>query len=90
MTTKTNVDIKKQETPPKVESDLEINYRIHSALLIQVKDRIKELEMILENESLLGFKMRKEILDAKTHNQKILLCLLDTSLTMDPPTKSQH
>ena len=88
MTTKTNIE--KQGPAIITESEEELNFRVHSALIIQVKERIRELELVLENDHLLGFKMRKEVLEAKAHNQKILVGLMFNTLEMEPPTKSIH
>jgi hypothetical protein len=64
------------------------DFNTHSALMIAVKERIKELEKLIEKENRPGYK--QEMLDAKIHNEKILVGLITQTMGMTPPTIEMH
>lgn len=66
----------------------EIEFNMHTALMMSVKERIRELELALEETT--SFRTKESLRDAKEHNERLLVNLIACTMNMTPPTSELH
>lgn len=66
----------------------EIEFNMHTALMMSVKERIRELELALEEAT--SFRTKESLQEAKEHNEKLLVNLIACTISMTPPTRELH
>lgn len=63
-------------------------FSMHTALMMSVKERIKEIEEQIQIAQ--TFTHKQTLMEAKVHNEKILIGLIASTMSMTPPSKEFH
>jgi hypothetical protein len=66
----------------------EIAFNTNAALMMSIKARIKEIEDMINDEK--NYSRKHDLIEAKVHNEKILISLISTTMTFEPISPRHH
>jgi len=70
----------------KAEEELKFNF--HAALMMSVKERIKEIEDKIATTQ--NWQIKSGLMEARDHNNRLLIGLISSTINMSPPSNEFH